>query len=174
MIFESNTFTYVLVTSSITLFILVLMFIKHKRKVVIAILCSAVYSGIGQTFAGKVYVIKEELNGQLTAEAHRIIGNTSWPLSNGKQVKIYATHDKVGIINNSSKFLVLEEIIYTRKSSSLEVEDIESKLINPQSFKEVFLPRKEIHYFFDEHIPDEIEERSLTGEKSKYWLHKME
>ncbi|HTF06451.1 MAG TPA: hypothetical protein VK826_20605 [Bacteroidia bacterium] len=147
---------------------------RSKRWIMMAgILSSALIFGFLQVCAVQVYIFSK----QEGVQAFRMLGSHTWELENGRKITAeFQEIVKVVIINNSSRELALEEIIYSpsgsRPKGNFKLPDPEGDVlyIKPFSSESISLPQNKIDYFFDEDIPEEIEEYG-SGRKSKYWLH---
>lgn len=138
---------------------------RSKRWIMmVGILSSGLIFGLLQVCAVQVYVFSK----QEGVQAFRMFGSHTWELENGKKITDeWEEIVKVVIINNSSRELALEELIYSSWSPGSEGEVL---YIKPFTSESISLPQNKIDYFFDEDIPEEIEEYG-SGRKSKYWLH---
>jgi hypothetical protein len=143
---------------------------KSKRWIMMTGVLSSglIYGGL-QVCGVQVYVFsrQEGLN------TYRMIGSHTWELENGREITAeFEEIVKVVIINNSSRELTLEELVYSPSGYGLPLSDPEGDVlyIKPFSSESISLPHNRIDYFFDEEIPEEIEEHGY-GRKSKYWLH---
>ncbi|MCB0402950.1 MAG: hypothetical protein KDD41_12755 [Flavobacteriales bacterium] len=118
-------------------------------------------------FSGrKVYVIEPDL----TVYAYYALGSFTVEMEEkaGAKVNCQVHHNRVGIVNQSRKTLRIEEVTYG--SSPLASSGDHALQIEACSFKEVFLKRGLIDFFFDT-PPEEIKVVGLSHEETKYWIH---
>lgn len=130
------------------------------------ILLSAVGFAAFQVTSAHLYVVvgKKELHD------YRTFGTIDYRMTNGTIMTIPYEPRKVQIINSSDAVMTLEEIVYGGWAHRLEPG---GWYIEPYDTASFALPQNRIDYFFDETIPEEIEEYG-SGAKYKYWLHSAE
>jgi hypothetical protein len=136
-----------------------------KWGILIPILVAAFTWAASQMAATHLYIV-EDCN---QWSDYRVFGSLEYDLRNGKKVTIPYEPRKVVVLNNSENELVLEELIYGAYMEGFSAEP-EVSWIVPATFQTFELPKMQIDFFFDETIPEEIEEYG-SGSKSKYWLY---
>lgn len=167
MIINSILYTSLLILLTVSLSIGIIIFFKKKLNnyygIILAIIVSALFFPFMQLSPGKMYVITKELE----VEDYRFIGSVGFSV--GNKVEVFEVdRRKIYVINNSAKELALEEIIY---GSTLGLSENKLFYILPNTSSSFTLPKQEIDFFFDDEIPQEIEEYGHKGRMSKYWLH---
>ncbi len=168
MLISPTTFLIFKGVTGILLFAVCFYLIKQrlepKKKTVISIVAGVVGFVSVQFAFSKIYIVEKDL----LYEEFYLMGSTKQTLGNGKTISISPSRfDRIIVLNKSAFKLILEEIIYADKASSVSSHgDYE---ITPYSALEVFLPSSEITYFFEDNIPDAVEFRGGSS-KTQYWL----
>jgi hypothetical protein len=167
MIINSTLYTSLLtlLTASLAIGLIILFKKRFKNNygIILAIIMSALIFPFLQLSPGKMYVITKELE----VEDLRFIGSVEYQV--GNKVEVFEVDRlKIYVINNSAKELALEEIIY---GSTYGVSENKIYYILPNTSGSFSLPKQEIEFFFNDEIPQEIEEYGRKGRTSKYWLH---
>ena len=171
MLINETYFLPVIAVIAILIFITVYFLLKNRLNQK-----STVYTSLGisfilffilKTVGGRVYVIDENLN----ASIHKSIGsfNIEIPAKGGAELSCNVHMNRTGIVNKSGKTLLIEGVFYG--TSDYAHHDDSPKRINAYSFKEVFLPRGIIDYFFDDELPKEIRVGVINNSETKYWIH---
>ena len=156
-------------------------------QVFIGFLLSAAGFAASQVCAGKLYVVKSDVQ----AYAYRFIGNVDFETDQGTVLHIehYLDSAKTYVINNSTVAVVVEEINYRRPRKNNVIPGkslIEQALdptggapprgdyfvIEPYTVEKLSIRKQTIDYFFDEEIPKEIE--VYPGDEKKYWIHRVD
>jgi hypothetical protein len=159
--------------SAVVLAVLVWLGFRSSRRWLIAlgVIVSALFFGLLQVCATQVYVYSEPEG----IAKYRVIGSHEWELENGSTARAeFQEIVKVTIINNSARQLILEELVYVKGGRNHPVDgsvpETDVVCIEPYSSESISLPQNKIDYFFDDELPQSIED---FGNKStsKYWLH---
>ena len=142
--------------------------------------------GALQASAGKVYII--EPNKQFSE--FRSLGIFKIDIAEVVH-ELKVPQGKTIIVNRRSKALVIDQITYGTSGyfeqmsiwqsaeSNLEEKPemdntaIASFYISPKSYDVFRIKKNTISFFFDEEIPQEIEEYGVNYKVIKYWLHEM-
>jgi len=168
MLISPATFLIFKSLAGIILFAVCFYLIKQRfetrKKTVISIIAGIIGFSAVQFICSKVYIVDYNL----IYEEYYLIGSTKQTLGNGKTISISPSRfDRVIVLNKSAFKLILEEIVYADKASSISSNG--DYKIAPYSALEVFLPSSEITYFFEDNIPDAVEVRGESS-KTQYWL----
>lgn len=166
-----NDFLLIAITILFAAVVAVLLFwllkkrMNPKKSGLFSIIAGILFFVLFSQNFGKVYII--HANHQV--EFYRTVGTFDMELANGSKIQASVPVGHVGVVNNTTDKLVVEEVLYGGKDS------IHSKnyYIDSFLFQHMELPDSKINYWFDDLIPDKIR-IPLGGEKSKYWLHEIE
>lgn len=141
---------------------------KRVRK--LGVIGGTILSAIGfaafQITSAHLYVVV----GEKELHDYRTFGTVDYRMTNGEIMTMLYDPRKVQILNSSEVVMALEEIVYGGYGHRLEPGGWYIAPYDTASFE---LPQTRIDYFFDETIPEEIEEYG-SGAKYKYWLHSAE
>lgn len=130
-----------------------------------AILLGAVLWSVSQTFTSRIYIVEDCNN----VRDCRMLGSLEYDLSDGTTINVPYEPRKVVVLNNSDNMLFLEEIKYGEYSFG-EPEDPVYWEIYAHSYETFEITQRQIDFFFDQHIPEEIEVRGSES-TFRYWLY---
>lgn len=160
---------------SLTLFVLVLIFLVVKKKLpikktsYILIISGIVVFVALQSYGKKVYIVNPDY--QVTEFIALGSFSVIMEENNNEKVKGSIALNRVGVINKSAKPLMLEEITYANNSYSNSSNEYTLQEIEPYSIEEVFTRTGKIDYFFEERIPESV--RTTRSSEQKYHLFKL-
>jgi len=132
-------------------------------------------------------------NPDYSVDVYTIIGDFDYRLQDGSIVRVENPDEgfETIVVNDTEEVILIEEIVYVANSfpkipsavfdlmsdslrSGPRIPRTERQrdyfVLMPQSHQEIFFKKQKIDYFFDDEIPDEIEE-SGSGASVKYWMH---
>ncbi|MCH2043925.1 MAG: hypothetical protein MK212_07250 [Saprospiraceae bacterium] len=187
MIVNHTFFVTFSIIFGILIFLGLSIFVKKKFNSYYGVLFGIILSGFGfaalQVSFNKFYVIDAELH----VSAYRCIGQLEYKLDNQEVVSIEFPRQKTGIINNSNQTLIVEKITYGPKGyyrNRPEFKELVNKIdsnylrdtfeynnqIPPLSFRTLDIKKHTIDFFFDQPLPETIDEYGSYGNIYKYWL----
>lgn len=107
--------------------------------------------------AGRVYVVTAP--NEYTK--YVLIGSSSYTLENGDEVKCINGDEGALLINNCNENIIIQQVIYgyggLPNDKRLEAQD------------HMYVGRREVHYFFDEEVPESIEVEG-SGYVIRLWV----
>lgn len=189
MAFPHLLYTIVSICLPILLFFGLSIFVKKKFNSYYGIFFGLIFSGFSfgalQAGAATVYVIDKDL----TYGAYRVFGDYEVKFEKDPTTSILIPQGKTLIINHSNTPIVIDEIIYGTNgyyANKPEWKSIINNLdstysspntnensyfIKPDSYEILAIKKNTINFFFEDDIPDHIEEYGVHGNIVKYWLH---
>jgi hypothetical protein len=174
MLINSSLYlVFSILLSAIVLVVIVWLGFRSSRRwlMTLGIIASALFFGLLQVCTTQVYVYSEPEG----INKYRVIGSHEWKLENGSKVRVeFQEIVKVTIINNSARQLILEELVYVKGGRNLPYDvsapETDVLFIEPYSSESISLPQNQIDYFFDDKLPQSLEDFGRKS-NSKYWLH---
>jgi hypothetical protein len=169
MLINESYYTPLSVGIAILVFLIFFQLFRKRLKGKVVryggLLLAILVFSIVKSFGSMVYIIEEDLH----ISGYRSFGSLTIEMEEkgGEEISCVIPFNRVGIVNKSKNTVVIEEIIYGM--SSVETAASKQK-IEGYSFKNVFLSRGTIDFYFDQKIPDQIDSYT-TGDESKYWIH---
>lgn len=189
MLINESLYTIFTIITPIAFLIGLSVFVKKKFDsyygVFFGFILSGLIFGALQATAGKVYIINADLN----SDSYRTIGSFKFDFATKKTKLISIPQGKTIVINNSSNSIVVDQLTYgtdgyfKNKSDWKEIiKDLDSNysdnnsstnsyFLEPYSYEALSIDYNTIDFFFDDEIPQEIEEFGVRGNVTKYWLH---